>query len=107
MGSVHVHYLDRIEDKISLSGGSLGYERIFAGGSQNVAGGAMLGALELQRYDGPWVNPDDFRKLNAVLRYRHGDEVDGFSLTAMHYQGKWNATTDQPQRAIDAGLISR
>jgi hypothetical protein len=107
VGSVHIHYLDRIDDQVSLTGGTLGFERIFAGGSTDVAGGAMLGALELQRYDGPWVNPDDFRKLNIVLRYSRGDELDGFSVTAMHYQATWNATTDQPERAIDEGLISR
>jgi outer membrane receptor protein involved in Fe transport len=107
VGSVHINYLDGIEDQVSLTGGTLGYRRIFAGGSMDVANGAMLGALELQHYNGPWVHPDDLRKINAVLRYSRGDEIDGFSLTAMHYQGTWNATTDQPQRAIDKGLISR
>jgi outer membrane receptor protein involved in Fe transport len=107
VGSVHINYLDRIADQVSLTGGTLGYRRLFAGGSTGIADGSLLGALELQHYDGPWVLPDDFRKINAVLRYSRGDEVDGFTLTAMHYHGTWNATTDQPQRAIDGGLISR
>jgi outer membrane receptor protein involved in Fe transport len=107
VGSVHINYLDRIDDQVSLTGGTLGYRRLFAGGSTGIADGSLLGALELQHYDGPWVLPDDFRKINAVLRYSRGDEVDGFTLTAMHYHGTWNATTDQPQRAIDGGLISR
>jgi outer membrane receptor protein involved in Fe transport len=107
VGSVHINYLDRIDNQVSLTGGTLGYRRLLAGGSTGIADGSLLGALELQHYDGPWVVPDDFRKINAVLRYSRGDEVEGFTLTAMHYHGTWNATTDQPQRAIDGGLISR
>ncbi len=107
VGSVHINYLNRLDDQISLTGGTLGYRRLFGGGTLHLSGGQLLGALEMQRYDGPWVNPDDLRKINAVLRYSVGDETDGFTLTAMHYHGKWNSTTDQPERAIDAGLISR
>jgi outer membrane receptor protein involved in Fe transport len=107
VGSVHINYLKKIDDQISVTGGTLGYRRLFAGGSVGVGDGQLLGALEIQHYDGPWVNPDDLRKVNAVLRYSRGDETDGFTLTVMHYHGDWNATTDQPLRAIDSGLISR
>ena len=107
VGSVHINYLNGLDNQISLTGGTLGYRRLFGGGTLHLSGGQLLGALELQRYDGPWVNPDDLHKINAVLRYSVGDETDGFTLTAMHYHGKWNSTTDQPERAIDAGLISR
>jgi outer membrane receptor protein involved in Fe transport len=107
VGSVHINYLDGIDDQISITGGTLGYRRIFAGGSTGVGVGNLLGALELQHYDGPWVHPDDLNKINAVLRYAVGDDMDGLTLTAMHYHGTWNATTDQPLRAIDEGLISR
>ena len=107
VGSVHINYLNALDDQISLTGGTLGYRRLFGGGTLHLRGGQLLGALEMQRYDGPWVNPDDLHKINAVLRYSVGDETDGLTLTAMHYHGKWNSTTDQPERAIDAGLISR
>jgi hypothetical protein len=53
------------------------------------------------------LHPDDLRKFNAVLRYVSGDPEDGFSATAMFYRGSWNATTDQPERAIIQKLISR
>jgi hypothetical protein len=107
VGSVHINYLDKIDDQISVTGGSLGYRRIFTGGSIGVGDGNLLGALELQHYNGPWANPDDLHKINAVLRYSVGDDTNCFTLTAMHYHGTWNATTDQPLRAIDEGLISR
>ena len=66
-----------------------------------------MGGLELQHYNGPWDSPDNQRKINAVLRYSSGDPDDGYSLTAMYYGGLWNATTDQPVRAITQGLIGR
>ena len=107
VGSVHINYLDHIDDQVSLTVGTLGYQRIFSGGSTGLGPGEILGAFEVQHYDGPWVHSDDLRKINAVLRYSYGDATDGFTLTAMHYHGEWNSTTDQPERAIDEGLISR
>jgi TonB-dependent Receptor Plug Domain len=107
VGSVHMSYLDGIDSRLSATAGTLGFERVFASGSTPVGPGRLLGALELQHYDGPWANPDDQRKVNAALRFSDGDERSGYSLTGMFYHGLWNATTDQPERAIDEGLIDR
>jgi hypothetical protein len=87
--------------------GTLGFQRYVATGASAVGAGALLGALELQHYDGPWDNPDDQRKINAVLRYSAGDQNSGYSITGMYYHGLWNATTDQPVRAMTEDLISR
>ncbi len=107
VGSVHIAYLNTIPDEVTVSGGTWDYERLFSAGSTALAGGNLLGALELQHYDGPWVTPGDQRKINAVLRYSEGDQLDGYSLTTSFYRGLWNAQTDQPERAITQGLISR
>jgi outer membrane receptor protein involved in Fe transport len=107
VGSIHMLYPDSIPGQISASVGTLGYQRLFGAGSVNMGHGQLLGAAELQHYDGPWVNPDDQRKVNAVMRYTQIEGELGFSVTAMFYHGLWNATTDQPIRAIDEGLISR
>jgi outer membrane receptor protein involved in Fe transport len=107
VGSVHINYLDALAPQVSFTEGTLGYERFFGGGSTRLGPGELLGALEWQHYNGPWVNPDELHKINAVLRYSGGDKTDGYSLTAMYYHGLWNATTDQPERAIEEGLISR
>ena len=61
--------------------------------------------MELQHYDGPFVNPDDARKENAVLRYSQGDANNGFSLTGMIYHQDWTNTTDIPLRAISEGVV--
>jgi len=107
VGSIHLSYLDRIDNQLKLTGGNFGFQRVLAAGSAAAGSGNVLGALELQHYDGPWDSSDDQRKVNAVLRYSRGDEQDGSSLTGMFYHGLWNSTTDQPERAIQQGLIGR
>jgi outer membrane receptor protein involved in Fe transport len=107
VGSVHINYLDTLPAQVSATEGTLGFQRVFAGDSTQLGAGHLLGALELQHYDGPWVHGDDQRKINAVLRYSAGDGQDGYSLTGSYYHGLWDSSTDQPRRAITEGLISR
>jgi hypothetical protein len=75
--------------------------------SPQVGPGHIVAALDVTHNDGPWVHPDDYRKVNGVLRYSLGDAVNGFSLTAMGYHGQWNSTDQVAQRAITSGLIDR
>jgi outer membrane receptor protein involved in Fe transport len=105
VGSVHVSYRDQIEDQVSATVGTLGFQRVLSAGSTGVAGGNLLAAVELQHYDGPFVTPDDARKENFVLRYSHGDEEQGYTATAMYYHQLWTNTTDIPVRAITEGLV--
>ena len=106
VGSVQMRYRDSIADQLSVSAGTLDYQRYLATGSTSAGTGTLLAAAELQHYDGPFLNPDDARKQNAVLRYSQGDQHDGYSLTGMFYHQLWNSTTDIPQRAIDDGLVA-
>ena len=57
--------------------------------------------------DGPWVRPDDYQKINGVVRYSRGDNRNGFSLTGMGYWSDWDSTDQVANRAIASGLISR
>jgi outer membrane receptor protein involved in Fe transport len=107
VGSIHIGYRNSIENQCSATVGTLGLERGFSAGSTTLGAGNLLGAMELQHYNGPWVNPDDQRKVNAALRYSLGDEDNGYSLTGMFYNSLWNSTTDQPERAILEGSIQR
>jgi hypothetical protein len=107
VGALHVNYLDAIPDVVSMTVGTLGFQRAYSAGSTALGDGNLLGALELQHYDGPWSTPGDQRKLSSVLRYSDGDSERGYSLTAMFYHDTWNAETDVPERAIEAGLITR
>jgi hypothetical protein len=107
VGAVHINYLDAIPDQVSMTAGTLGFQRAYSAGSTALGEGNLLGALELQHYDGPWTKPSDQQKANTVLRYSEGDSEQGYSLTAMFYHDTWNAETDVPERAIDEGLITR
>jgi outer membrane receptor protein involved in Fe transport len=105
VGSVRVSYRDMIQDQVSATVGTLGFQRIFSAGSQPLGGGNLLTAAEIQHYDGPFVTPDDARKENFVLRYSVGDDKNGYSVTAMLYHQLWTNTTDIPVRAITGDLV--
>src|SRR5258706_7103001 len=107
VAAVHIGYLNEIDNQASATVGTLGYQRLFTAGTEDVLNGRVLGALELVHYDGPWSHHDDVRKVNAVLRYSEGEAREGWSLTGMYYRGLGNATTDQPERAMTEGLIGR
>ena len=105
-GSVAVKYSDRLAQGIASVGvGQNGFRRALLADSPEFANGRLLYAIEGMNNDGPFVNPDSFRKINGVLRYSRGDESNGFNISGMAYKAKWNATDQIPQRAIDGGLL--
>ncbi len=107
-GSANISYVNRLDRPLfSLSTGGQGWGRALGAVSPEVAGGDLLMALELGRNDGPWELEDNMRKANGVIRYSRGDRQNAFSLTAMGYDGHWNATDQIPRRAVEQGLITR
>jgi len=107
-GSVRVSYLGVLDEPVAkLETGQGGYERALVAGSPRLGAGYLLGAVELVHKDGPWVSPDDYRKLNAALRYSRGDATSGFTLTGLYYGGDWNATDQIPERAVADGSLPR
>ena len=88
-----------------LGVGHNGYRRALLAGSRELGGLQLLGALELAGNDGPWAQPENLHKHNAVLRLSDGTPRHGFALTAMAYDARWTATEHVPQRAIDSGHI--
>jgi outer membrane receptor protein involved in Fe transport len=105
VGSVRISYRDSIPDQIAIAGGSFDFRRVLIAGSQAVGQGTVLAAVEAQHYDGPFTNPDDARRGNAVLRYSAGDAHSGYSVTGMFYHQLWNSTTDIPERAVANGTV--
>ena len=107
-GAMHLKLPDRLDKGIGeVSGGTHGYRRLLLADSPKVGNGNLLYALEVFHNDGPWTRPDDYRKFSGMLRYGEGTAQNGFNVTAMAYQGTWNATNQVPKRAVDAGLIGR
>ena len=107
-GALHINYLTRLDGNFtSLALGNQGYRRSLFAGSPSIGNGNLLYGLELQHQDGPWTSPDNFRKINGVLRYSQGSAADGFDVTAMAYRAKWNSTDQIPQRALADGSLGR
>jgi len=107
-GAAFTSYAEKLAERTVIGTlGGLGYARALLTGSNAVGSGTLTYGLEYQRSDGPWDVPNDYRKVNAVLRYFAplGDGTLG--LTAMAYDGRWSSTDQIPQRAVDAGLIGR
>lgn len=65
-------------------------------------------ATELTMTDGPFESSQHFSRINLLGRYTTRRE-DGskLSVLASHFDSKWEASGQVPQRAIDAGIISR
>ena len=108
VASTHLKLADDLPNQVALAAGTLGVYNLFAGGTEHlsetdrIVGGAYYGHV-----NGPFTHPDEFRKIAGVLRFSHGTDADGYSATAMYFHGEGNMTTDQPLRAIQAGVIGR
>ena len=106
-GAIRMDLLNEIPDSATLGFGQDGYRRALLLGSTQVGSGTLLGAGDVYHNDGPFDNPDDYNRLNAVLRYHHGTDQDFWTLTGMAYSGKWNSTDQVPEHAITEDLIGR
>jgi hypothetical protein len=110
-GSAAITYANRLTHGVaSVGAGQDGYARIALANSladSPATDGSLLYAVEALHNDGPFVHPDDYRKLNAVLRFSHGYANNGFSLSAMAYRAQWNASDQVPLRALASGALGR
>jgi hypothetical protein len=107
-GAAFTGYAERLDERIALGTlGGLGYARALLAGSDPVGPGVLTYGLEYLHSDGPWDVPNDYRKLNAVVRYFAPLGTGTVGLTLMGYDGRWSSTDQIPQRAVDAGLIGR
>ena len=107
-GAAHIHYFEALPQSLGLlTVGTDGYGRMVAAASPKAGSGHLLLGFEALTYDGPWVNEDDLRKFNGVLRYSQGDAANGFNVTLMGYDSDWTATDQIPARAVASGEIDR
>ena len=65
-------------------------------------------ASEIYLTDGPFDSPQNFNRINVLGKYTYTNpNKDKLTLTASHFQSKWDASGQIPQRAVDQGLIGR
>jgi outer membrane receptor protein involved in Fe transport len=106
-GAADIVYRRRLD--APLAGVTIGedyYYRALLAASPEVGGGVLLGALDWSTADGPWDLPQDFRKVNGLVKYSRGKTEHGFAVTAMGYDGRWDSTDQIPQRAVDGDCAS-
>ena len=107
-GASHIRYTNMLDRPlIRVSGGEDGWGRVLAAASPRLGRGRLLVAAEVNHNDGPWVRGDDYERLNGVVRFSLGDTLNAWSLTAMGYDGSWQATDQAPRRAVAGGTVSR
>ncbi|KAB8057138.1 TonB-dependent receptor plug domain-containing protein [Janthinobacterium sp. FT14W] len=107
-GAASVIYANRLTQGIASVGiGQNGFRRALLADSPDAGDGSLLYALEAQHNDGPFTQPDRYRKLNGVLRYSEGYANNGYNVTAMAYDASWNATDQIPLRAVQDGTLGR
>src|SRR4051812_42824239 len=97
-GSASVTYANRLARPIAdLALGAGNFARAMVAGSPELGEGNLLYALEVLHKDGPFTRPDNYRKVNAVLRLSEGPANNGYTVSAMAYRAGWNATDQLPQ----------
>jgi len=65
-------------------------------------------AASLNTFNGPFESPQNFNRFNMMARYNLNlPDNQKLKLTASHFQSKWDASGQIPQRAVDEGLITR
>ncbi|AVR98336.1 TonB-dependent receptor [Pseudoduganella armeniaca] len=107
-GATEITYANRLpRSQAAVTLGQDGYRRALLAGSPALGRGSLLYALEALHNDGPFTRGDDYRKLNAVLRYSQGYANNGWHVAAMAYGAHWNATDQIPQRAVASGTLGR
>ncbi len=107
-GTASVVYANRLLQGVAtVSAGQNGYGRALVADSVDTQRGSLLYAVEAMHNDGPFTRPDDYQKLNAVLRYSEGYANNGFNISLMAYKADWNSTDQIPLRAVQDGQIGR
>jgi hypothetical protein len=92
-GGANMHLTSGLKQNMALGTvGDFGYERALLAGSPAVGDGVLTYGLELQHTDGPWDVPEDYRKVNGLLRFVLPAGDGQLGITAMAYHGTWNST---------------
>jgi len=65
-------------------------------------------ASEIYITDGPFDSPQNFNRINLMGQYNFSlPGIQEFNLRISHFQSKWNASGQIPQRAVDDGTLDR
>ncbi len=105
-GAYNLYFRDTIPAVTSFGIGDFGYDRFFTAASPQVGIGHLLYGIEIYHDNGTFAKPDEYHKLNGVLRYTIDKGKNNFAVTGFAYNGAFDSTDQIPQRLVDAGLLS-
>ena len=63
--------------------------------------------LEAYHDNGTLDRPDEYKKLNGILRWSHVTDKGSFAITGQAYRGDFNSSDQIPQRLVAAGDLDR
>lgn len=107
-GAVNMYYFDTLpHDIMTVGGGPYGQARVFIAASPKLGQGNLLYAAEYLHEDNTAVEPDNYRKYNAFLKYSQTMGTSNFNVTGQMYQAKWQSSDQIALRAVQQGVISR
>lgn len=107
-GAVNMYYFDTLPHNImTVGGGPYGQARVFVAASPKLGRGNLLYAAEYLHEDNTAMDPDNYRKYNAFLRYSQTTGTSNFNVTGQMYQAKWQSSDQIALRAVQQGIISR
>jgi len=105
-GSVDFAFYDRLDESIAeFSAGEDGYYRALLATSAGLGKGALTGAIDLTRYDGPWDLEENLEQEKLYLSYLTAFGTAEAKFTLQGYWSDWDATDQIPLRAVRSGLI--
>jgi hypothetical protein len=107
-GSVRLRTVRRVNHPLgSVEVGGFGSRRALVAVSTEVRDGDLLLAAERLQDDGPWAVKQNLQRSNLLGKFTTGSAANGWGLGLTHTTAAWTSTDQIPQRAVDAGLISR
>ncbi len=107
-GAADISYLNTLDrPMVRVDGGQFGSRRALAAASPRIGSGTLLLAAERTLNDGPWVQGDNYDRLNTLARYTRGERQRAASVTFSASSAEWRATDQIPRRAVDAGTLPR
>jgi outer membrane receptor protein involved in Fe transport len=107
-GAVNLRYRNSVDAPIAqLEAGEDNYRRALLAMSPRVGEGTLLFGVERSQTEGPWLLDEDFRKINALLRYSRQSDLELLTITAQAYEGEWRSTDQIPLRAVRDGSLDR
>jgi outer membrane receptor protein involved in Fe transport len=104
VGSARLKTIRRLAAPIGIiEAGQFGYARVMAAGSFKLGTGDLLIGAQTSKDDGPWQVKQNLRKTNLTARFSQGNDSNGWSIGANHYEARWISTDQIPERLVNAG----